>query len=51
MNNGIEKGLSELFGYIAILKEYKTVVSDDRTQEIAFSNDKTITIPEIIITQ
>ena len=34
-----------------ILKEYKTVVSDDRTQEIAFSYDKTITIPEIIITQ
>ena len=34
-----------------LLKEYKTVVSDDRTQEIAFSNDKTITIPEIIITQ
>ena len=51
LNNGIEKGLSELFGYIAILKEYKTVVSDDCTQEIAFSNDKTITIPEIIITQ
>lgn len=48
-NNGIEKGLSELFGYIAILKEYKTVVSDDRKQEIAFSKDKTITIPEIII--
>ena len=48
-NNGIEKGLSELFGYIAILKEYKTVVSANRTQEIAFSKDKTITIPEIII--
>ncbi|WP_297243027.1 DUF3375 domain-containing protein [uncultured Prevotella sp.] len=50
-NNGIEKGLSELFGYIAILKEYKTVVSDDRKQEIVFSKDKTITIPEIIITK
>lgn len=50
-NNGIEKGLSELFGYISILKEYKTIVSDDRTQEIVFSKDKTITIPEIIITQ
>ena len=50
-NNGIEKGLSELFGYIAILKEYKTIVSDNRTQEIIFSKDKTITIPEIIITQ
>lgn len=41
LNNGIEKGLSELFGYIAILKEYKTVVSDDRKQEIAFSKDET----------
>lgn len=50
-NNGIEKGLSELFGYISILKEYKTIVSDNRTQEIIFSKDKTITIPEIIITQ
>lgn len=40
LNNGIEKGLSELFGYIAILKEYKTVVSDDRKQEIAFSKDE-----------
>lgn len=50
-NNGIEKGLSELFGYIAILKEYKTIVSDNRTQEIIFSKDKAITIPEIIITQ
>lgn len=50
-NNGIEKGLSELFGYIAILKEYKTIVSDNCTQEIIFSKDKTITIPEIIITQ
>ena len=49
-NNGIEKGLSELFGYISILKEYKTIVSDNRTQEIIFSKDKTITIPEIIIT-
>lgn len=51
LNNGIEKGLSELFGYIAILKEYKTVVSDDHKQEIAFSKDKTITIPKIIITK
>lgn len=39
-NNGIEKGLSELFGYIAILKEYKTIVSDNRTQEIIFSKTK-----------
>ena len=50
-NNGIEKGLSELFGYIAILKEYKTIVSDNRTQEIIFSKNKTITIPGITITK
>lgn len=41
-NNGIEKGLSELFGYIAILKEYKTVVSGDRKQEIAFSTSECV---------
>lgn len=49
--SGIEKGLSELFGYIGILKEYKTAVSAERTQCIAFSEDKSIEIPEIIITR
>lgn len=49
--SGVEKGLSELFGYIGILKEYKTVVSAERTQYIAFSEDKSIEIPEIIITR
>ena len=51
LNNGIDKGLSELFGYIGILKEYRTVVSQDRTQSILFSKDKSIVIPEIIITR
>lgn len=50
-NSGLEKGLSELFGYIGILKEYKTAVSTDRKQYIAFSKDKSIEIPEIIITR
>ena len=50
-NSGIEKGLSELFGYIGILKEYKTVVSTERTQRIAFGANKSIEIPEIIITR
>ena len=50
-NSGIEKGLSELFGYIGILKEYKTVVSTERTQSIVFGTDKSIEIPEIIITR
>lgn len=50
-NSGLEKGLSELFGYIGILKEYKTVVSTERTHSIAFGEDKSIEIPEIIITR
>lgn len=50
-NSGIEKGLSELFGYIGILKEYRTAVSTERTQNIAFCEGKSIEIPEIIITR
>lgn len=50
-NSGVEKGLSELFGYIGVLKDYKTVVSNERTQSIVFSEDKLIEIPEIIITR
>ena len=50
-NSGLEKGLSELFGYIGILKEYKTVISTEHTQHIAFSENKSIEIPEIIITR
>lgn len=50
-NLGVEKGLSELFGYIGILKEYKTVVSTERTQCVFFCEDKSIEIPEIIITR
>lgn len=50
-NSGVENGLSELLGYIAVLKEYKTVVSTERTQSIAFCDDKSIEIPEIIITR
>ena len=51
LSNGIDKGLSELFGYISILREYRTVVSPDRTQSILFNKDKSIIIPEIIITR
>lgn len=50
-NAGIDKGLSELFGYISVLKEYKTFVSAERTQSILFAEDKQIEIPEIIITR
>ena len=50
-NKGVEKGLAEVFGYIGVLQEYKTVVSEERPQQIVFSEHKIITIPEIIITR
>lgn len=52
-NDGISKGLAEVFGYISILKDYKTNVDKDKSQFITFDNDngKTIEIPEIIITR
>ena len=50
-NEGVEKGLSEVFGYIGVLKEYKTVVNEERQQYIVFAENKTISIPEIIITR
>lgn len=50
---GLEKGLPELFGYIGIIKEFKHVVSPDKTQSIVFDSEKRkqIKIPEIIITK
>lgn len=50
-NEGVEKGLSEVFGYIGLLKEYKTVVNEECQQHIAFAENKMISIPEIIITR
>ncbi|MBS1775684.1 MAG: DUF3375 domain-containing protein [Bacteroidetes bacterium] len=50
---GLEKGLPELFGYIGIVKEFKHVISPDKTQNIVFDteNRKQIKIPEIILTK
>ena len=50
---GLEKGLPELFGYIGIVKEFKHVISPDKTQSIMFDveNRKQIKIPEIILTK
>jgi hypothetical protein len=50
---GLEKGLPELFGYIGIVKEFKHVISPDKTQRIVFDakNKKQIKIPEIILTK
>lgn len=50
---GLEKGLPELFGYIGIVKEFKHIISPDKTQNIVFDseNRKQIKIPEIILTK
>lgn len=50
---GLDKGLPELFGYIGIVKEFKHVISPDKTQGIVFDseNKKQIKIPEIILTK
>jgi hypothetical protein len=50
---GLEKGLPELFGYIGIVKEFKHIISADKTQSIVFDteNRKQIKIPEIILTK
>jgi len=48
---GIENGLSELFGYIEIVREFKHSISTEKTQRITFDidNNKSIQIPEIIL--
>lgn len=50
---GLEKGLPELFGYIGIAKDFKHIISSDKTQSIVFDseNNKQIQIPEIIFTK
>ncbi|ARN77242.1 hypothetical protein BST97_04180 [Nonlabens spongiae] len=50
---GLEKGLSELFGYIGIVKDFKHYISPDNIQSIVFDseNNKQIRIPEIIFTK
>jgi hypothetical protein len=50
---GLEKGLPELFGYLGIVKEFKHIISPDKTQNIVFDAEtrKQIKIPEIILTK
>ena len=50
-SHGITKGLVEIFGYFSVLKEYPTVVSPEKTQDIVFDKEnlKKIVVPEIII--
>ncbi|UPT68617.1 MAG: DUF3375 domain-containing protein [Sphingobacteriales bacterium JAD_PAG50586_3] len=48
---GVLKGLPELFGYIAIVKEFKHNISPNATQRIVFNTEtnKSIKIPQIIL--
>ena len=51
--NGLSKGLTELFGYLSILKEFKHTVNVEKSQAVLFDgeNRKSIIIPEIILTR
>ena len=50
-NGGLEKGLSELFGYISVVRMFRDHIHPERTQTILFNAEqqKSIVIPEIII--
>lgn len=52
-DNELTKGLSEIFGYIHVLRSYKTITNPEKTQRIIFNTDnhKVIELPEIIITR
>ena len=51
INDGITKGLPELFGYFDVVKDFTHAFNPDKQQEILFDkiNNKSIKIPEIII--
>jgi hypothetical protein len=51
--DGLSKGLTELFGYVSLLKEFKYTVNEDKQQPVVFDgkNKKSISIPEIILTR
>jgi len=50
---GIEQGLPELFGYFGVLKDFTYSFNQDKEDDVYFDpiNNKTIQIPEIIITK
>ncbi len=50
-NGGLEKGLSELFGYIGVLRGFRHLIHPERTQTVLFNEaeQKSIVIPEIIV--
>ena len=50
-NGGLEKGLTELFGYISVLRDFRHHIHPERTSTLSFdtASQKSIVIPEIII--
>ena len=50
-NGGLEKGLSDLFGYISAIRGFRHNINPDKTTTVEFNKElrKSIVIPEIII--
>jgi hypothetical protein len=50
-NGGIENGLPELFGYLAVTREFKHIISPDQMQRVLFDveQQKSIQMPNIIL--
>lgn len=50
-NGGLQQGLSELFGYISIIRDFRHIIHAERTQTVTFdeTQHKAIVIPEIIV--
>ena len=50
-NGGLSQGLSELFGYIGVVRDFHHTVSAERTQTVVFdeAQHKAIVIPEILL--
>lgn len=50
-NGGLREGLSELFGYIGAVRDFRHTISAERTQTVVFDEErhKAIVIPEIIV--
>ncbi len=53
ISGGIKKGLPELFGYFGIIKEFKHLINDKKTESIIFdaANKKSIQVPEVILSK
>ena len=50
-NGGLQQGLSELFGYISVIRDFRHIIHAERTQTVTFdqTQHKAIVIPESIV--